>query len=705
MKYQENLQKYLDNAKHLSTINRHEFTTCEHVLFAILKLSSDFKSIFEELADAEFELLESELKNYIAEKNQSLDQEIEPVNSIVLDEILNHKNEIKIIDFLEKLIQDDRTYSSFLLQKHGMNLEKIQDFKQNSEIENLNSYASDLTLLAQKGKIDPLIGRKFELERIIQILSRRKKNNPILIGEAGVGKTAIVEGLALAIAEKKVPKNLQNAKIFSLDIAGLLSGTKYRGDFEKRIKEVLEGLQKLPNAILFIDEIHTIVGAGATGESHTDFSNLLKPALSNGTLKCIGATTFMEYKNTFDKNKALSRRFAKINVDEPSQEEAFQILQGLKSKYEDFHKIKISDEVLQQAIVWGKKFFSDKYLPDSAIDLIDELGASYVLKAKTKKNVDIKDLEQVLAKMTHHHKMFEFDQNKALMNLSLNLKAKIFGQDEVIDKLVATLKQSFAGFKNLNTPRGVFLFTGSSGVGKTELCKVLAEFLGLNLERFDMSEYAEKHSISKLIGSPAGYVGYEDGGLLSNAVRKNPFSLILFDEIEKAHPDLSNTFLQIFDNAELTDNSGLKADFKNTIIIMTSNLGLKESNELGFLSKNEEKSNRAIKDFFAPEFINRIDKILHFNNLDDTVLVKIIQKELDEISKNLKNIQLVADEKAKLYLAKKAYNKEFGVRLLKRIISEEIGEKISDEILFGKLKKGGIAKIKLNKNGKLDLIF
>ncbi|ELP7049608.1 AAA family ATPase [Campylobacter coli] len=705
MKYQENLQKYLDNAKHLSTINRHEFTTCEHVLFAILKLSSDFKSIFEELADAEFELLESELKNYIAEKNQSLDQEIEPVNSIVLDEILNHKNEIKIIDFLEKLIQDDRTYSSFLLQKHGMNLEKIQDFKQNSEIENLNSYASDLTLLAQKGKIDPLIGRKFELERIIQILSRRKKNNPILIGEAGVGKTAIVEGLALAIAEKKVPKNLQNAKIFSLDIAGLLSGTKYRGDFEKRIKEVLEGLQKLPNAILFIDEIHTIVGTGATGESHTDFSNLLKPALSNGTLKCIGATTFMEYKNTFDKNKALSRRFAKINVDEPSQEEAFQILQGLKSKYEDFHKIKISDEVLQQAIVWGKKFFSDKYLPDSAIDLIDELGASYVLKAKTKKNADIKDLEQVLAKMTHHHKMFEFDQNKALMNLSLNLKAKIFGQDEVIDKLVATLKQSFAGFKNLNTPRGVFLFTGSSGVGKTELCKVLAEFLGLNLERFDMSEYAEKHSISKLIGSPAGYVGYEDGGLLSNAVRKNPFSLILFDEIEKAHPDLSNTFLQIFDNAELTDNSGLKADFKNTIIIMTSNLGLKESNELGFLSKNEEKSNRAIKDFFAPEFINRIDKILHFNDLDDTVLVKIIQKELDEISKNLKNIQLVADEKAKLYLAKKAYNKEFGVRLLKRIISEEIGEKISDEILFGKLKKGGIAKIKLNKNGKLDLIF
>lgn len=705
MKYQENLQKFLDNAKHLSLINRHEFVTCEHLLFAILKLSLDFKNIFEELADGEIESLEDELKNHIAQKNPVLSKEIEPINSIILDEILLKTKDMRVIDFLEKLIQDERTISSYLLQKHHLNSEKIKELKQQDEIQNLNSYTNNLTLLATKGKIDPLVGRGFELERMLQILSRRKKNNPILVGEAGVGKTAIVEGLALAIAQNKVPKNLQNAQIFSLDMAGLLSGTKYRGDFEKRIKEILDELNKIPNAILFIDEIHTIVGAGSTGESHTDFSNLLKPALSNGGLKCIGATTFMEYKNTFDKNKPLSRRFAKINVDEPSKEEAFQILQGLKDKYEDFHKIKLSDEVLKQAVEWGKKFFNDKYLPDSAIDLIDELGASFALNKKSKKNASIKDLEQVLAKMTHHHKMFEFDQNKALMNLKSNLKTKIFGQDEVINQLVATLKQSFAGFKNPNSPRGVFLFTGSSGVGKTELCKVLADFLGLNLERFDMSEYAEKHALSKLIGSPAGYVGYEDGGLLSNAIRKNPFSLILFDEIEKAHPDLSNTFLQIFDNAQLTDNSGLKVDFKNTIIIMTSNLGLKESNELGFLSKNEEKSNRAIKDFFAPEFINRIDKILHFNDLSDEILSKIVQKELDEISANLNNIKLIADGKTKLHLAKKAYNKEFGVRLLKRIIAEEIGEKISDEILFGKLKKGGIAKIKLGKNGKLELIF
>lgn len=711
MKYQEDLKKYLDNAKHLSTINKHEFVTCEHLLFALLKLSNDFKAIFKELGDGEFELLENELKNHIAQKNQILNQNIEPINSVVLDDILDkikkekQFEQIKIIDFLEQVLQDERTFSNYLLQKHELNLEKIEQVKNLNDQENLRLFASDLIELARKGKIDPMIGRNFELERMIQILSRRKKNNPVLVGEAGVGKTAIVEGLALAIFEKKVPKNLQNAKIYSLNITNILSGTKYRGDFEKRVKDIVEELSKIPNAILFIDEIHTIVGAGATNESYNDMSNLLKPALSNGTLKCIGATTFLEYKNTFDKNKALSRRFAKIDVDEPSKEECFEILKGLRKKYEDFHHIKLSDEILENSISLAKKFFNDKFLPDCAIDLIDELGASFALKNSTKRNATLKDLEQTLAKMTHSHKIFEIDQNKALFNLENNLKSKIFGQDEAIAGICQILKQNYAGFKNANSPNGIFLFTGSSGVGKTELCKNLALFLGLNLERFDMSEYAEKHALSKLIGSPAGYVGYEDGGLLSNAIRKNPFSVVLFDEIEKAHPDLSNTFLQIFDNATLTDSSGLKVDFKNTIIIMTSNLGLKESNELGFLSKNEEKSNRAIKDFFAPEFINRIDKILHFNDLNEKILSKIVQKELDEIALNLKNITLSADEKAKIYLAKKAYKKEFGVRLLKRIIAEEIGEKISNEILFGKLKKGGKAKIKLDKNGQIQIIF
>lgn len=691
----EKINEFLDNAKHLSFINHHEFVTCEHLLFILLKLSHDFKDLFKKCGDGDFLLLERELKNHLASKNENLGTEVKPEFSVVLEELLAKNSQVDVMEFIEELLKDGRSFSAYLLKKHGL---KVDDPKSQNPLLN---YTINLNTLADKGKIDPLIGREFELERMMQILLRRKKNNPILIGEAGVGKTAIVEGLALRISQGLVPDKLKNAKIFSLDLTGLLSGTKYRGDFERRIKEIIEGLMQIEGAILFIDEIHTIVGAGATGEGHTDFSNLLKPALSNGNLKCIGATTFMEYKNSFEKNKALSRRFAKISIDEPSKEECFLILKGLKEKYENFHHIRLSDELLKESIELGKKFFADKFLPDSAIDLIDELGASFALKTKKKPN--LKDLNEIVAKMTHTHKIFEFNQNKALLSLNANLKTQIFGQDSVIDSLCETLKQGYVGFKGENSPRGVFLFTGSSGVGKTELCKKIAEFLGLHLERFDMSEYAEKHALSKLIGSPAGYVGYEDGGLLSNAVRKNPFSLVLFDEIEKAHPDLTNTFLQIFDNATLTDNSGLKVDFKNTIIVMTSNLGLKESNELGFLSKNEEKTNRAIKDFFAPEFINRIDKILHFNELNDEILEKIVQKELSELSKNLKNISLNATKATKVYLAKKAYQKEFGVRLLKRIIADEIGAKLSEKILRKELKEGAKIKIDLDQNNKIIL--
>ncbi|EOC6269575.1 AAA family ATPase [Campylobacter upsaliensis] len=691
----EKINEFLDNAKHLSFINHHEFVTCEHLLFILLKLSHDFKDLFKKCGDGDFLLLERELKNHLASKNENLGTEVKPEFSVVLEELLAKNSQVDVMEFIEELLKDGRSFSAYLLKKHGL---KVDDPKSQNPLLN---YTINLNTLADKGKIDPLIGREFELERMMQILLRRKKNNPILIGEAGVGKTAIVEGLALRISQGLVPDKLKNAKIFSLDLTGLLSGTKYRGDFERRIKEIIEGLMQIEGAILFIDEIHTIVGAGATGEGHTDFSNLLKPALSNGNLKCIGATTFMEYKNSFEKNKALSRRFAKISIDEPSKEECFLILKGLKEKYENFHHIRLSDELLKESIELGKKFFADKFLPDSAIDLIDELGASFALKTKKKPN--LKDLNEIVAKMTHTHKIFEFNQNKALLSLNANLKTQIFGQDSVIDSLCETLKQGYVGFKGENSPRGVFLFTGSSGVGKTELCKKIAEFLELHLERFDMSEYAEKHALSKLIGSPAGYVGYEDGGLLSNAVRKNPFSLVLFDEIEKAHPDLTNTFLQIFDNAMLTDNSGLKVDFKNTIIVMTSNLGLKESNELGFLSKNEEKTNRAIKDFFAPEFINRIDKILHFNELNDEILEKIVQKELSELSKNLKNISLNATKAAKVYLAKKAYQKEFGVRLLKRIIADEIGAKLSEKILRKELKEGAKIKIDLDQNNKIIL--
>ncbi|HEG2580893.1 TPA: AAA family ATPase [Campylobacter lari] len=709
MKYKELIDSFIPNARHLSFINHHEFITCEHLLFALVKLSNDFKNLLEEIGDGDLQGFENELKNYLAKNNEILKKEIEPIFSVILENILhklNAKNQTNVIDFIIALCKEEKAYSYNILKKHLIEEEKIKELLQNAKFENLKTHTIELVELAKKGKIDPVIGRKFELERMMQILSRRKKNNPILVGEPGVGKSAVIDGLALAIAEEKVPKHLKNSKIYSLDMASLLSGTKYRGDFEKRLKDIIKELENIPNAILFIDEIHTIVGTGASNESHADMSNLLKPALSNGNIKCIGATTFIEYKNTFDKNKALSRRFAKIDIDEPSEEECFLILQGLKSKYENFHKIKISDEILQTSIKLAKQFLHDKFLPDSAIDLIDELGASFALEdKKSKKIVKTKDLENTLARMTHSHKIYESDQGKILKNLEHDLKQNIFGQDEAIKALCSILKQSYAGLKGKNTPKGVFLFTGSSGVGKTELAKNLAQILNLNLERFDMSEYSQKHDVSKLIGTSAGYVGYEDGGLLSNSIRKNPFSVVLFDEIEKAHPDLTNTFLQIFDNASLTDNSGLKADFKNTIIIMTSNLGLKESNELGFLSSDKEKSNKAIKDFFTPEFINRIDKIIHFNDLNQEILEQIVQKELDLMAKNLNNITIEADKKVKEFLAKKTNNKDFGVRLLKRIIAEELGERLSDEILFGKLKNGGKLKLKLSKNEKIEFVF
>ncbi|WP_291949546.1 AAA family ATPase [Campylobacter sp.] len=709
MKYQELIDSFIPNARHLSFINHHEFITCEHLLFTLVKLSNDFKKILEEIGDGDLSTFEIELKNYLAKNNEVLKKDIEPIFSIVLNDILqnlNKKKQTDVLNFLIALIQEEKSYSHQLLKKHLINKEKLEKLLQSTEFENVKIHTIELVELAKSGKIDPVIGRKFELERIMQILSRCKKNNPILVGEPGVGKTAVVEGLALAIAQNKVPTHLQNSKIYSLDMASLLSGTKYRGDFEKRLKDIIKELENIPNAILFIDEIHTIVGAGASNESRADMSNLLKPALSNGSIKCIGATTFIEYKNTFDKNRALGRRFAKIDIDEPSEEECFLILKGLKNKYENFHKIKLSDEILQNSIKLAKQFLHDKFLPDSAVDLIDELGANFALEnKKTKKIIKNEDLENTLARMTHSHKIYESDQGKILKNLENNLKNNIFGQNEAIKALCSILKQSYAGLKAKNTPKGVFLFTGASGVGKTELAKQLAQILNLNLERFDMSEYAQKHDISKLIGTSAGYVGYEDGGLLSNSIRKNPFSVVLFDEIEKAHPDLTNTFLQIFDNASLTDNSGLKADFKNTIIIMTSNLGLKETNELGFLSNNKEKNNKAIKDFFTPEFINRIDKIIHFNDLNDEILEQIVQKELEIMSSNLKDISIEADKKVKEFIAKKASFKDFGVRLLKRVIADEIGEKLSDEILFGKLKNGGKVKLRLSKDETIKFVF
>ncbi len=695
MKYKEDLRKYLANAQHLSAINHHEFITCEHLLFALSKLSPDFHSIFSECADGQLEVLENELKNHIAQNNQILSYEAQPMFSVVLDDILNslakekrtpHAH-LKVIDFLEGVSKDERTFSNALLKKHALNLEKVREINKTPELRHLRN-AQNLTALAKEGKLDPVVGREFELNRMMQILSRRKKSNPILVGESGVGKTAIVDGLALAIAQKRVPKALQNAQIYAFDMSNSRSALK------DTINEVLQ----MEDAILFIDEIHTLVD-----KDNHEISNDMKPALSNGTLRCIGATTFLEYRNSFEKNKGLSRRFAKVDIDEPSKDEALEILRGIKGKYEQHHGVKFSDEVLEGSVELSKKLFQDKFLPDSAIELIDELGASFIFK-EGKSEANLQDLEEVAARMTHSHKTFGFDKSKLFEDLEDKLKAQIFGQDEVIKALCGTLKQSYAGFKTSNSPRGVFLFTGSSGVGKTELCRVLAQALGLHFERFDMSEYYDKHEISRFIGSPTGYVGHEEGGILTNAVRANPYSVVLFDEVEKADPKVSNVFLQIFDDATLTDGAGLKADFKNTIIVMTSNLGLKESNELGFLSKEGAKSENAIREFFAPEFINRIDKILHFRDLSEESLEKIVQKELDLISKNLKNISIQADARVKKHLVQKVQKKEFGARLLKRIVAEEISEKLSDEILFGRLKNGGIVKLRL-KNNAIDFVF
>ena len=502
-----------------------------------------------------------------------------------------------------------------------------------------------------------------------------------------------------------MPSRLKDVQILALDIAAMVAGTKYRGDFEKRLKEIIDEVKEYKNAILFIDEIHTIVGTGATNGSSLDMSNILKPALADGSLRVIGATTYTEYRQFFEKEKALSRRFAKIDIDEPSIDDSILILKGIKGRYEEFHNVKIGDDIIEKSVELAKKFMSEKFLPDSAIDLIDEMGAS--LNIKGKKNALITDLTETLSKIAKiPDSNLKIDNSILLKNLERNLKQEIFGQDEAVQNLVAAIKRSYAGLKNTNSPIGVFLFTGSSGIGKSELAKSLSKNLNINFERFDMSEYMEKHSVARLIGAPPGYIGFEGGGLLTNAVKKHPYSVILFDEIEKANDEMINIFLQIFDNASLTDNTGAKSDFKNTIIIMTSNLGSKESPKMGFTKNENDRSDTAIKSFFTPEFLNRIDKIINFNPLNKKVLGLIVDKILHQINNNLKDkkVTIIANKNAIELLYKKGYSDEFGARNLQRIINELISDKISDELLFGKLKNGGSINISV-KNNELKFDF
>lgn len=702
------LSYFLEKASKFAYENNHEYLTPEHVLLTLLRLDENSVEILNLAGLNEFDKLKTQLENFINENLEPLANQKNLKITLTLEKILNElqneKHNTTAKDFLYKLACKE-SFSADLLNFFGVDKDKILNTPPKNEFENLAQFAINLNELAKNGKIDEVIGRENELERVIQILSRRKKNNPLLIGEAGVGKTAIANALALKIVSNDVPNRLKETQIFALDVGAMIAGTKYRGDFEKRLKDVLDEIATHKNAILFIDEIHMIVGAGATNSGGLDMSNLLKPALADGNLRLIGATTYAEYHKFFEKEKALSRRFAKIDVSEPSLNDSVLILKGLRKHYEKFHGVKFSDEILSQSVEMAKKFISDRFLPDSAIDLIDELGATLSIKGvKIAKN---SDLTMVLSKIANiPDANIKTDNLQILKGLEHNIKKEIFGQDEAVSSLVASIKRSYAGLKNENTPIGVFLFTGGSGVGKSELARALAKNLNIHFHRFDMSEYMEKHSVAKFIGAPPGYVGFEDGGLLTNAVKKHPHCVLLFDEIEKANDEMVNIFLQIFDNASLTDNTGTKSDFKNTIIIMTSNLGSKEAPQMGFTKDESIKNESAIKTFFSPEFRNRIDKIINFKELNDENLNLIINKILTQISQSLKEKKVIikADKNATMLLWKKGYDAQFGARNLRRVVNELISDKISDEILFGKLKNGGFVEITA-KNNELNFIF
>ena len=716
----QELNSIFSDAISFAKENRHEYITVEHIFFALIHNQNIVEVLSE--CGVDVEALRQTLQAYFSQNIEKISKTFEPFETVSLTRVIENmmmqvrgagKSEANLTDMLIALFDEEHSYSVQLLKQYGVEKLDILEIVTNHEDPSvkeqqgmedkksaLEMYTVNLVELALKDKIDPLIGRIDEVQRLMQVLCRRKKNNPILVGEAGVGKTAIVEGLAIKIAQNETPKILEDAKLYALDIGSLLSGAKYRGDFEKRLKDVLTELKAKPNAILFIDEIHTIVGAGATSGGSMDLSNLLKPSLATGELKCIGATTYSEFRNFFDKDRALSRRFSKLDVSEPSSDDAYQILLGLKSRYEEHHGVKYSQKVLRSSVELAKKYINDKFLPDSAIDLIDEVGASFHLQKRKRKTVTVHDIESILARVANiPPRSVSSDETELMRDLEDKLKTKVFGQDEAIANLVTAIKRSRAGLSSPESPVGSFLFSGPTGVGKTEVAKQLAEQLGIHFERFDMSEYMEKHTVSRLIGAPPGYVGYEEGGQLTECIKKHPYSVLLLDEIEKAHPDLLNILLQVFDSATLTDNDGNKTDFRNVIIIMTSNLGTKEAAQVGFTKVEAHQSSNAIKDFFAPEFRNRLDAIVHFSALKTEVMVSVVEKLLAQLEEQLKekNIKIEATIKAKKYLAEKGYSKELGARVMQRVISDEVKTPLSDEILFGKLKNGGVVKIDYKK--------
>ncbi|QDC43492.1 ATP-dependent Clp protease ATP-binding subunit ClpA [Methylophilus medardicus] len=724
---------------------RHELITVEHLLLAMLDNPTAAEVL--RACGAKFDTLRNELTQYIEEHTPTVagTEEVDTQPTLGFQRVIQRamlhvqssgKKEVTGANVLVAIYGEKDSHAVFFLHQQGVTrldvvnfishgVAKIQDSEpkassaeQESEGENvstgaLESFTLNLNAQVIAGKIDPLIGRGPELERVIQTLCRRRKNNPLLVGEAGVGKTAIAEGLASRIVSNDIPEVLENATVYSLDMGALLAGTKYRGDFEQRLKAVMKQLAEKPEAILFIDEIHTLIGAGSASGGTLDASNLLKPALSNGSLKCIGATTYQEYRGIFEKDHALSRRFQKIDVQEPSVAETIEILKGLKTRFEEHHSVKYSASALTVAAELSAKYINDRHLPDKAIDVIDEAGAAQRIlpKSKQKKIIGNKEIEEIIAKIARiPPKNISSDDRNALKTLERDLKAVVFGQDKAIEVLASAVKMARSGLGNSSKPIGSFLFAGPTGVGKTEVAKQLAYVLGIELLRFDMSEYMERHAVSRLIGAPPGYVGFDQGGLLTEAVTKQPYCVLLLDEIEKAHPDIFNILLQVMDHGTLTDNNGRKADFRNVTIIMTTNAGAENlsKSSIGFTNSKDSTDEAAdLKRFFSPEFRNRLDATVSFGALNQEVILRVVDKFLMQLEDQLheKKVEVTFSDALKAYLGKKGFDPLMGARPMARLIQDTIRKALADELLFGRLNDGGQVHIDIDEHDQVKLIF
>ena len=726
---------------------RHELMSVEHLLLSLLDNTSAVSVLG--ACGADIAKLRAELEEFLdattplIPQNET-DRETQPTLGFqrVLQRSVFHvqssgKKEVDGANVLVAIFSEQESHAVFLLKQQDVNRIDIVNFiahgvgKEGEESETpregvpegedeaekqvsaLESYATNLNEQAKKGLIDPLIGRSSEVERVIQTLSRRRKNNPLLVGESGVGKTAIAEGLAKLIVDGQVPDIIKESTVHALDLGALLAGTKYRGDFEKRLKSLLNELKETPHQILFIDEIHTIIGAGAASGGVMDASNLLKPLLASGEIRCLGSTTYQEYRGIFDKDRALSRRFQKIDVNEPNVEDTYKILKGLKTRYEEHHQLKYTDRALRVAAELADKYINDRFMPDKAIDVIDEAGAFQQLQppSRRKKQISVSDVEQIVAKIARiPPKTVSSTDKSALRDLETNLKMVIFGQDPAINSLSSAIKLSRAGLKEEGKPIGSFLFSGPTGVGKTEVCRQLANIMGIDLVRFDMSEYMERHTVSRLIGAPPGYVGSDQGGQLTEAITKQPHCVLLLDEIEKAHPEVFNLLLQVFDHGTLTDNNGRKADFRNVIIVMTTNAGAQEMsrNSIGFqLQDNATDGMEVLKKMFTPEFRNRLDAIIPFASLSKDVIKTVVDKFLVEIQVQLddKKVQLEVSDEARVWLADNGYDEKMGARPMQRLIQNRIKKDLAEDILFGKLSNGGGVVHVTVEDGDLSLVI